>query len=157
MTDFSTLYQKYAPSVFRFALYLSGDRVEAEDITAETFARVWASAEPIRTETVKAYLFAIARNLFLQGLRRSTRRADLSGELADPKPDAQEQSEGRDELRAVLARLRLLPEIDRAAFIMRVFDETPYDEIARALGISVSSAKVKVHRARLALAKARRG
>jgi RNA polymerase sigma-70 factor (ECF subfamily) len=157
MTDFSALYRKYAPVVFRFALYLSGDRGEAEDITSETFARAWASPAPVRTETVKAYLYAIARNLFLLSLRERARRGELAGEPADPQPDPHEQSEGRDELRVVLARLQLLPEIDRAALLMRALDATPYEEIARALGVSVSSAKVKVHRARLALAEARRG
>jgi RNA polymerase sigma-70 factor (ECF subfamily) len=70
MTDFSTLYKKYAPDVFRFALYLSGNRGQAEDITSETFVRAWTSPETIKVATVKAYLFTIARNLFLHGLQR---------------------------------------------------------------------------------------
>jgi len=44
-----------------------------------------------------------------------------------------------------------LPELDRAALLMRALEDLPYEEIALALGISVASAKVKVHRARLAL------
>ncbi|MCK4776450.1 MAG: sigma-70 region 4 domain-containing protein, partial [Candidatus Krumholzibacteria bacterium] len=44
--------------------------------------------------------------------------------------------------------LQTLPEIDRAAFIMRIQHELPYVEIARALELSVSAAKVKVHRVR---------
>ena len=47
MTAFNTLYKKYAADVFRFALYLSGDRSQAEDITSETFVRAWTSPEPI--------------------------------------------------------------------------------------------------------------
>jgi len=39
MTDFSEIYRRYAPDVFRFALYLSGNRGDAEDITSETFVR----------------------------------------------------------------------------------------------------------------------
>jgi RNA polymerase sigma-70 factor (ECF subfamily) len=157
MTDFSALYRKHAPEVFRFALYLSGERAEAEDITAETFARAWASPEAIRVATVKAYLFTIARNLFLQGLRNKSRHVGLSAELRDPQPSQRVQTEQRAELRAVLARLQRLPEIDRAALLMRSLEEMPYEEIARSLGISLSSAKVKVHRARLALADLRRG
>ncbi len=151
MTDFSALYQKYAPEVFRFALYLSGDKSEAEDITSETFVRVWASSVPIEMATVKGYLFTIARNLFLQGLRKKSRHVALSTELPDSRPDPQAQTEQRAAFRLVLARLQKLPEIDRAALLLRTFDEMPYEEIARALGISLSSAKVKVHRARLAL------
>ncbi len=156
MDDFSALYRKYAPDVFRFALYLSGDRSQAEDIASETFVRVWASSEPIQLATVKGYLFTIARNLFLQGLRGKSRlvglSAELDRELPDPQASPYVQAERKEELNAVLAGLQKLPEIDRAALLMRALDGLAYEEISRALGISLASAKVKVHRARLALA-----
>jgi RNA polymerase sigma-70 factor, ECF subfamily len=157
MTDFSTLYKKYAPDVLRFALYLSGDRGHAEDITSETFVRAWTSPEPIEAATVKAYLFTIARNLFLQGLRRKSRQVQLSVELPDPHANPQLQAEQKEEFRSLLAGLQELPEVDRAALLMRALDGMPYEEISRALGISLSSAKVKIHRARLALAGIRHG
>jgi RNA polymerase sigma factor (sigma-70 family) len=59
------------------------------------------------------------------------------------------------ELGAVVSSLRLLPEIDRAALLMRALHGLPYQEIAVALGISVSAARVKVHRARASLMKLR--
>jgi RNA polymerase sigma-70 factor (ECF subfamily) len=156
MDDFSALYRKYAPDVFRFALYLSGDRSQAEDIASETFVRVWASSEPIQLATVKGYLFTIARNLFLQGLRGKSREvelnAELNSELRDPQASPYVQAERKEELHAVLAGLQKLPEIDRAALLMRALDGLAYEEISRALGISLASAKVKVHRARLVLA-----
>ncbi len=149
--DFSAFYQKYAPEVFRFALYLSGERGEAEDITSETFVRVWASSEPIEMKTVKSYLFTIARNLFLQGLRKRSKQVELSAELADTQTGVESRAEQKAELRAVLTRLQRLPESDRAALLLRTLEEMPYEEIARVLGITLSAAKVKVHRARLAL------
>jgi RNA polymerase sigma-70 factor, ECF subfamily len=151
VTEFSALYQKHAREVYRFALYLSGDRSEAEDITSETFVRVWTSPEPVRLATVRGYLFTIARNLFLQGLRRRSRHRALDETLADPRPDPQADAEGRAELEATLAALHKLPEVDRSAVLMRALEGLPYEEIARALGISVAAAKVKVHRARRAL------
>jgi len=151
MSDFSELYRRYAPDVFRFALYLTGNRGDAEDITSETFVRLWASSEPIRNQTVKGYLCTIARNLFLQGMRRQSRRVELSEELPDKAAGPQERAEQRDELERVIACLQKLPELDRAALLMRALEDLPYEEIALALGISVASAKVKVHRARLAL------
>lgn len=151
MSDFSELYRRYAPDVFRFALYLTGNRGDAEDITSETFVRLWASSEPIRSQTVKGYLCTIARNLFLQGMRRQSRRVELSEELPDKAAGPQERAEQRDELERVIACLQKLPELDRAALLMRALEDLPYEEIALALGISVASAKVKVHRARLAL------
>jgi RNA polymerase sigma-70 factor (ECF subfamily) len=152
MTDFSALYKKHAQDVFHFALYLSGDRSEAEDITSETFVRAWTSPEPIRAATVKAYLFTIARNLFLQKLRRKTRQVELEEELRDVQPGPQVQAEHKAELEAVLAGLQKLPEVDRAALLMRAFDDMPYEEISRALALPLSTVKVKIHRARLALA-----
>jgi len=152
MTDFSALYKKYAQDVFRFALYLSGERSEAEDITSETFVRAWTAPGEIRTETVKAYLFTIARNLFVQKLRKKKRQVELDEELHDTQPGPDAQAEDKAELEAVLAGLQKLPEIDRAALLMRAFDDMPYEEISRALALPLSTVKVKIHRARLALA-----
>jgi RNA polymerase sigma-70 factor, ECF subfamily len=157
MTGFGALYTKYAQDVYHFALYLSGERGEAEDIASETFVRAWVSSETIRVATVRGYLFTIARNLFLQGLRKKSRQVALDENLRDPRASPYAQAEQKAELRNVLAGLQKLPEIDRAALLMRAFDEMAYDEIARALGISLAAVKVKIHRARLALADIRNG
>lgn len=157
MTSFGELYVRHAPDVFRFALYLSGDWHEAEDITSETFVRAWTATVPIRTATAKGYLLTIARNLFLQGLPRKSRHSALDDQLRDPRAGTDTLAEQNSELQAVLAGLQRLPEGDRAALVMRVVDEMPYEEIARALQISLSAAKTRVHRARLALAGIREG
>src|SRR6266567_3152522 len=106
MTGFHELYESYSRDVYRFALYLSGDPALADDVTSETFIRVWSSPEPIRMATVKAYLLSI-------------------------------------------------PEVDRAALLMRADEGLAYEEIAVALGLPVATVKVKVHRARLRLAQIR--
>jgi RNA polymerase sigma-70 factor (ECF subfamily) len=155
MTDIGALYKKYAPDVFRFAVYLSGNRDDAADITSETFVRAWTTPDRINVSTVKAYLFTIARNLFLQELRKKPRRAELTDEMCDPQPDPARQAEQRAELDAVLAELQNLPEVDRTALLMRALENIPYEEIALALNISVTTAKVKVHRARLLLSRRR--
>jgi len=152
--EFEALYRRYAADVFRFALYLGGDRAEAEDVASETFVRAWVTRDRLRLPTVKAYLFTIARNLHRQGWRGRTRRADLDFEMLDPGPGPEEQAAARARLDRVLAALQQVPEVDRAALLMRAQDGMSYDEIAAALGISVVAAKVKVHRARLRLAAA---
>lgn len=68
--DFSALYRRYAADIYRFALYLSGNKALADDITAETFTRVWMARDRIRVDTVKAYLLMIARNLYRDSLRK---------------------------------------------------------------------------------------
>ena len=129
MMDLNTLYRKYAPDVHRFALYLSGNGAEAEDITAETFVRVWTSPGRIEIATVKGYLFAIARNLFLQGLRKGSTHAGmterLQHELRDPGASPQARIEQKEEFQAVMEGLQRLPELDRAALLMRALDGMP--------------------------------
>jgi RNA polymerase sigma-70 factor (ECF subfamily) len=152
MIDFNSLYKKYAPDVHRFALYLSSDRGEAEDITSETFVRAWTSPEPIEMATVKGYLFTIARNLFLQGQRKTSRHVALDECLRDQKASPYVQTEQKEQLDSVLAELQKLPEASRAALLMHAVDGMPYEEIARVLDVSLAAVKVKIHRARLALA-----
>jgi DNA-directed RNA polymerase specialized sigma24 family protein len=72
-TDFGSIYQRYAPDVLRFTLYLCGNRADAEDILSETFIRAWTSPAGIRVGTVKAYLLMIARNLHLDRMRAGSR------------------------------------------------------------------------------------
>ncbi len=155
--DFNALYQKYALDVLRFALYLSGNRAEAEDITSETFVRAWTSPEPIRAATVKGYLFTIARNLFLQGLRKGKRNVELDTEMRDPQAGPHQLAEEKAEFAAVLAGLQKLPEMDRSVVVMRAFEGMSYEEISQALGIPLGTVKVKIHRARLALSGIRGG
>jgi RNA polymerase sigma-70 factor (ECF subfamily) len=52
--------------------------------------------------------------------------------------------------------LREIPEVDRAALLMRVDEGLPYEEVAAALGLPLATVKVKVHRARLRLAQIRK-
>ncbi len=152
MTDFEDLYRRYAPDVYRFALYLSGSPAQAEDLASETFVRVWTARDNIRTASVKAYLFTIARNLHVDGRRRDARNVELPELLLDPSPGPEVEAQDKQALDTVLRALQQIPEIDRAALLMRAQDGLPYEEIAAALGIPLASARVKVHRARLRLA-----
>jgi len=155
MTDIESLYKRYAPDVRRFVLFLSGDAVMADEITADTFVRAWLAQERIRQPTVKSYLFAIARNLYRDLQRREARHTELDEKMTDTRISAQTHMEQNAEVRAVLAALQELPEIDRTVLLMRALDEMPYEEIAAAMEIPVTTAKVKVHRARAKLMEGR--
>jgi RNA polymerase sigma-70 factor (ECF subfamily) len=148
MLSFKEMYESYAPDVYRFSLWLSGSRFWAEDITSDTFIRAWTHYHPIRTETLKAYLFTIARNLYLTQLRKDKRLVDLSEEYPDPMPEPDQVIDLQLEIQRVQVFLQTLPEIDRSAFILRVQGELPYAEIARILELSLGACKVKVHRVR---------
>ena len=148
MLNFEDLYDSYAAEVYRFALRLSGDRDDAQDITSETFVRAWVHRSTIRTETLKAYLFTIARNLNLEQQRKRRHQVPLDVVYADSTPGPDRVAESQLELQRVQRLLDTLPEIDRSAFLLRVQHELPYAEIARVLGLSLATARVKVHRVR---------
>jgi RNA polymerase sigma-70 factor (ECF subfamily) len=152
--DFRTLYQLYAPAVRRFVLFLGSDSASADDIVAETFARAWTSAGPLREATVKAYLFTIARNLHRRAARQAGRHEMLPADLPDETISAQQAAEDRSDLQAVLNAMGLLSGDDRTALLLRATERMSYRDIARALGLSVANAKVRVHRARLKLMRA---
>lgn len=148
------LYERHARDVHRFAWSLTGDAARADDLASEAFVRAWAALDETRTETVKAYLFAIVRNLVRETARkRSSDEAGLDADRADTAPGPAASADGRMELDATLKALQRLPEPDRAALLMRAHDGMSHEEIARALGISVVAARVKVHRARIELAR----
>lgn len=155
MTDFESLYKSYAPQVRRFVLFLCGDAALADDITSETFVRAWIGQGKIREATVKAYLFTIARNLYRDNLRRNRRNTELEESIPDDSPNLADRAEHKAELAAVMKALQELPEVDRAVLLMRAQEEMPYEEIAQALELPVTTIKVKVHRARLKLMQVR--
>jgi RNA polymerase sigma-70 factor (ECF subfamily) len=148
---FHELYQRYSGDVYRFACWLSGNPDDADDLTAETFARVWTSDSEIRQESVKAYLLTIVRNLYLQGERRRKRHVPFDDYLGDPAKPHDEQLQIRSELESTMKAMQQLPEIDRTVLLMFAQEEMSYDEIASATGLTVSAAKVKVFRARVKL------
>ena len=152
MIDFEALYKHHARDIYRFALYLCGNHAEAEDIASETFVRAWNASGEIRAVTAKSYLFAIARNCYLEGLRRRVRHTELDENLADSSANPHADAERRIELNRVLGALQQLPEMDRTVMLLRVQGEWSYQEIADAVGLSLPAVKVKIHRARLRLA-----
>ena len=134
--------------MYRFALWLGAERQDAEDIVSETFARALASNAPIRTATVKAYLFTIARRYHLELSRRARPHVSLPPSLPDARPMPDARAEQESESAATLGALARLSADERAVLGMRAVHDMSYEEIARALGISVVAAKVRVHRAR---------
>jgi RNA polymerase sigma factor (sigma-70 family) len=154
--DFSALYRRHAGDVYRFALYLSGDASQADDITAETFTRAWIARDRIRVDSVRAYLLMIARNLYRDALRKP---ADAAiADQPDPRdrsPDPEAAAQARGELESVLRALRLIPELDRAVLLMATVEQLPHHSIGAALGLSVGAVKVRLHRARVKLNAAR--
>jgi RNA polymerase sigma-70 factor (ECF subfamily) len=154
---FADLYRSYAGDVFRFCLYLSGNWAQAQDLTSETFVRAWSSNSPVRVGTAKAYLLAIARNLYLDSLRSRKLQERLHAGLPTSEKHLAEQhfAEHREELGLALEDLNQVAEGDRSAFVMAVLEEMNHEEVARALQISVGAVKARIFRTRAKLAELR--
>jgi RNA polymerase sigma-70 factor (ECF subfamily) len=151
MSAIEDVYRSHSHEVYRFARWLSGNAAEADDIVSETFLRLWGSRDDVQVATVKAYLLTIARNVFVSRRRRSGRYERLPEGALDNTPRPDIAAERNDELRALMDGVQRLPEGERAALLLRVQHDLPCEEIARILGVSLSAAKVRVHRARLKL------
>jgi RNA polymerase sigma-70 factor (ECF subfamily) len=148
ITSFHHLYQSYERDVYRFAYWLCGAPEEAKDISAETFLRLWTANGTIRAQTVKGYLFTIARNIFLQNRQKFKQSSALTDDLLDPTPNAEVAAESSAELQRLIEVLQDLPEIERTVLILKSYEGLSYDEISSMLELSVTTLKVKVHRAR---------
>jgi RNA polymerase sigma-70 factor (ECF subfamily) len=103
-------------------------------------------------ETVKAYLFTIARNLHRKEWRRQSRLEKLDDTMLDPAVQPDEAAVNQDEYERASAAVQALPEIDRTVLLLRAEQELSYEDIAAVTGLSVAAAKVKVFRARAKLA-----
>jgi RNA polymerase sigma-70 factor (ECF subfamily) len=151
--DFSEIYERYSRDVHRFALYLSGNPSLAEDLTSETFVQALCGRTDLRVGTVKAYLFAIARNLYRDFLAQQRRIAPSSElpEPIDPLPGPDLSAEDRETFANVLRAIQELPETQREALVLAADQELSHAQIAVILDCSVAAVKVRIHRARLTL------
>ena len=149
---FHELYERHAGDVYRFAHWLTGNPHDARDITSETFVRAWTAPEGPRMETVKAYLFTIARNLHRRQWRRQSRLETLDETTPDRTAQPDEAAVNRDEFQHAMAAVQALPEIDRTVLLMRAEQELSYEDIAAATGLSPAAVRIRVFRARAKLA-----
>lgn len=150
MDDLEAVYGRYYRDVYRFALFLTSDSARAEDLAADTFVRAWGALGRVRQTTVRSYLLTITRNLFRDSQRRE-RTVPLDESLPARGPALEAQIERASTLRGIRARLRGVASGDRRALLMHVVRGMSYEDIARALGISVGAVKSRIFRAREAL------
>jgi RNA polymerase sigma-70 factor (ECF subfamily) len=148
MMTFEQLYTTHFSDVYRFAVWLTRDTTEAEDVTSETFIRAWAKRDRLRTETLKGYLFTIARNISIKRGRSVSKSEQLPNEVVDLAPDPHRTVSARMDLDLVTRAVAVMATPDRLALILRTEHELPYEEVARILEISTGAARVRVHRAR---------
>jgi RNA polymerase sigma-70 factor (ECF subfamily) len=142
--SFGALYERHARAVYRFALALTGNVEQAEDLTSEAFLRVWEAGSHVETLTVRGYLLTIVRNLHRTEWRRERRRGEMPDSVSSGQPDPTM----RLELERVLAALAQLPPLDREVLALRAEGGLSYGEIAASTGLTAEAARLRAHRAR---------
>jgi len=170
---FAAVLARWEKPLINFIFRLIPERTEAEDIAQEVFLKVAGAAAGLRRQAkFSTYLYRVAYNLSVDRLRRRSVRAaavpivsldetaetgtgkSLNRQVADPSdPPADLLRERLETRRSVEEALARLPESQRAAMILKVYEGRPYLEIAEILGVTVPSVESLLFRARQNLLK----
>ena len=174
---FTLLYRRRHPSIYRYALHMSGNPAVAEDVTQEVFMTLIRDArrfDPARG-TLGGFLFGIARNFLRKRWEQDRRLVAFVGDTDDLSESASSNNgasrngsyggrngygghpAGRDEFTTIetIARVRqaisTLPENYREVVVLCDLEEMSYEEAASALDCPVGTVRSRLHRARAIL------
>lgn len=133
-------YEHYRNSVYTYIYSRINHREDAEDLSQDVFLRLMDYKQLLRAETVRSFLFSIARNLVIDYVRRYAKWQEISSYLYDMSGRSTDESESRvvaADLQAVeQSRIRLLPPQRRKIYVMSRFGEKSAAEIADSLHLS---------------------
>lgn len=150
------LFKLYSKPLYYYLWKLSGSSHLAEDLTQETFIRATISLHTYQGEEARAWLFKVARNIYIDEWRKRKRRQSiplvnmfkLAEKMISPyglPEEAALAQERKDDLHALF---NYLPEHYRTILYLREAAEFSYAEIATAMDLTVDQVKVTLHRAR---------
>ncbi len=163
---FSKIYDEYYPKIVRYLRRVVGES-EAEDAAQETFVKVGRSLESFRGESsLSTWIYRIATNTAMDHLRRaSSKRSLLATEDKDlPSDEDTGHADDKPLLDTLLIRKDMnecirgvvdsLPADSSTVLVLSEFEGLTNSEIAEVIGISLDTAKIRLHRARTKLRKA---
>lgn len=148
---FANLMERWQSRLINFFYKSTRNQADAEDLAQETFLELYRSAPRYQPRgTFSAYLFTLGRRRLIDSYRKKARRPL---DYIDPTDFVMEQqAEAADDTREIKEAfhraLADLPENQRNAILLLQQQGLSYDEIADALGASLSSVKTWIHRAR---------
>ena len=139
--------------LFRLALRITLNRVEAEDIVQDTLIKVWDRRfEWESIDSIEAFSLTVCRNLSLDRLRKKENSNDSLEDVNIAEPVASSNPQDRmiqeDRVSPVRQIIDSLPEKQRSCMQLRDFEGKSYKEIAQVLDITEEQVKVNIFRAR---------
>jgi RNA polymerase sigma-70 factor (ECF subfamily) len=152
---------EHIDGLYSYALVLTHNRSEAEDLVQETYVRALGAMGRLRADSnVKSWLFTILRNIWFNQLRqqRTAKLVALDGEegavnIAEPAKDPYAFYVGKIEHEQVRQAIQQLPADFREIILLREFEELSYQEIATILGCPAGTVMSRLARARASLRK----
>jgi RNA polymerase sigma-70 factor (ECF subfamily) len=160
---FKEFFNVHNEAVFRLCFRILRDFQEAEDITQDVFFKAYLTMNKFRGESkVSTWLYRIAVNLSLNKQRRKKFKHILSLDFFSEKGDPQDRDPGKGPMeRLTEAEEKLLvdkavdslPKNQRMAVILNHYEELSYHEISEILGLSISSVRSLLYRAKQRLQK----
>lgn len=148
---FAEVVSRYQDRIYSYTFRMTGSREDAQDLTQETFIRVYTHLDSFRIEErFSPWIYRIATNLCLNLLKRRKRtvNADWQADNSISPSSPESALEEREEQRVLQAAILQLPDQYRVAILLRHVHELSYDEIAQALEMPLGTVKTRLFRAR---------
>jgi RNA polymerase sigma factor (sigma-70 family) len=152
-TTFDETLARFGAEIYRFALHLTRNRTDADDLYQETALKAYRAWNRLPCDANhRAWLYRIASNTFLSDKRKTSRLRSLDAEeTVESIPAASQDDDGRLDagnlLREVEVFIESLPPKQRIALVQRKYLDIGYPEIAVTLGCSEEAARRSVHEA----------
>lgn len=152
------LYEVHYGDIYRFILFMLGDRQCCEDLVHDTFVRAYTSMDRFENRSsMKTWLFSIARHLVLDEIRRRKRRrifTVLSGDKEIPSSfDIEQYVSNREDVRQLLKSIKMLKTEYRLVITLKKIEGCSTKEIIEILGWSDVKVRKTLSRALAALKK----
>jgi RNA polymerase sigma-70 factor (ECF subfamily) len=149
---------EYLDCLYSYAMVLTRNHAEAEDLIQETYLRALPAMNRLRSESsVKGWLFKILRNAWLNHLRKRRMVREIAStdmedgsvrDIAEPSKDAYQALVSKMEKEQVQAAIQALSVKFREIILLREFEELSYDDIAGLLDCPVGTVMSRLARAR---------
>ena len=147
---FNEIVKEYSERVYWHVRRFVNNHEDADDLVQEIFLKIWTALPSFRGEAqLFTWVYRIATNETLNWIRREKVRSALRFTTIDAEMERRIDSDpffdGDAADRALSKAVAKLPEKQRQVFILRYYDELPYEDMSAVLGTSVGALKASYH------------